>query len=68
MAMAVERHAVADGRPGRAGVAVWRIDCDPVVPGRIVMRAEDGEARFVSLDNGRSWRPVAVAGDVVRAA
>jgi hypothetical protein len=37
-------------------IAMWRIEPDPVVPGRLLLtRDEDGRVGFVSSDGGRSW-------------
>jgi hypothetical protein len=47
-----------DGGGGKAmgmAIAMWRIEPDPVVPGRLLTRDEDGRVGFVSSDGGRSW-------------
>ena len=51
------RQGAGEGRlGGRAeAIAVWTIEPDPAVPGRVVMRDESGDSCFVSGDGGRSW-------------
>jgi hypothetical protein len=55
--VSTEQSKASAGTRERSGsIALWRIEPDPAVPGRIVMRDEAGATRFVSGDGGRSWR------------
>lgn len=50
------------GRAGRAvRVSMWEIASDPTEQGALLLRDEEGAARFSSRDGGRTWVPFAGA-------
>lgn len=55
--------ARANGRD--VHVAMWRIEADPVEPGRLLTRDEQDRVSFVSNDGARSWvRSVGVGASI----